>query len=282
MKPYFILSLIVAASLLTACTKGGSDDSDSGGGGGNPGDVHTECGVVVGGKLRNPVDLSEGEKGVIKSVSSGNVMIVTINGQDRLIRLLGIDEISYGMQEVAKGFVQQDAGGEITFFPATNACTVPVPGGAAEGGMIITGHGTSLGEDLLQRGYVQSVDSGGTCGEELVSSCYQALREMAPDVLGTIRDFLWKPASEGGISPGKLVVLVDACNADVVVNGEHLKYDGPSNGRCSLGRSTKPGCAYGSNIKVEVFDLNGRGVYAFPDGKLYYTVNNGCTRQEFR
>lgn len=103
-----------------------------------------------------------------------------------------------------------------------------------------------------------------------------------PQFAGEIRDFLWKPRSDGGYSPGNLVVLVDACAVDVIVNGETLVDYGPGNGRCTTARSQKPGCSYGQGVRVEVVDIATRLPYTFPGGATYYTVANGCNREEFK
>lgn len=103
-----------------------------------------------------------------------------------------------------------------------------------------------------------------------------------PEFAGEIRDFLWKPRSDGGFSPGNLVVLVDACDVDVIVNGEILVDYGPGNGRCTTARSQSPGCTYGQGVRVEVIDRVTRLPYKFPNGEGFYTVANGCNREEFK
>ncbi len=277
---------ILACFLLVLFSVGGCTKSgDDGGGGGDepvPGEVQTDCGVVTGGKLKNPVALADGKPATVKS-SNGNTVIVSTAEGDILVKLLGIGSIDHDLRPAVASTIQELSAGGVTFFPADPACSISVDGGNASGGTIITGGGISLAEELIHRGLVQYIDSGSACGENLVSSCMEALMESSPRILGMIDDFLWKPESDGQKTPGKLVVLLSACNADIVVNGEHLQYDGPSNGRCSLGRSnSKTGCDFGANVKVEVFDQDNGGVYLFPDGKPYYTVRHGCNREEFK
>jgi len=100
---------------------------------------------------------------------------------------------------------------------------------------------------------------------------------------GQITDFLWKPESDAhSPSPGTLAILVNACNADVRVNGTSLAYSGPSNGRCTTARGPRSGCGYGQNVKVEIIDPVSGVPYFFPTGEPFYIVTNGCNREEFR
>lgn len=283
MRSRAILFILLSAAFCFSCTKGGSDDSggDSPAG---PGEVRTDCGIVQGEELRNPVAIDSGKKGTIKNVSDIDLFIVSLDKGDVLVKLLGIGPAAPDMKSLGIKYIEEVARNEVTLFePGNDPCPVAVSGGTALMGEIITKAGTSLAEDLIKKGYVSSLEPTGSCGQGMIGSCYQALKDSAPPILGVINDFLWKPESDGEKTPGKLVVLVSACNADIVVNGEHLDYDSPSSGRCTLSRSTtKSGCDFGNNVRVEVFDRDGGGVYAFPDGNLYYTVTSGCTRQEFK
>ncbi len=104
----------------------------------------------------------------------------------------------------------------------------------------------------------------------------------SPSAAGTnffMRRFLWKPVSE---SDGNLVVLVDPQNVDVLVSGstsETLRDTGPSNGRGTTARASRPGCEFGENVRVQFFQ-NGQPI-GFIDGTSTVTIQNGCEREEF-
>jgi hypothetical protein len=103
----------------------------------------------------------------------------------------------------------------------------------------------------------------------------------APVSTLVIDDFLWKPVSD---SDGKLAVLVNPFGARIDVNGaisETLRPIGPGNGRGSTGRGSFPGCAFGNNVTVEVFDRTGARI-RLKDGRDFITVPFGCSRFEFK
>jgi hypothetical protein len=105
----------------------------------------------------------------------------------------------------------------------------------------------------------------------------------AGQTAGEITDFLWKPRADGGFNNGLLVVLVSACDAQVLVNGTELIDFGPSNGRCTTARSlSTTGCGFGSNIRVEVIARQSGLPYRFPSGETFFTIPNGCNRTEFK
>jgi len=91
--------------------------------------------------------------------------------------------------------------------------------------------------------------------------------------------FLWKPSATSSYNPGGLIIHNDSCNASAFVNGEKLKDYGPGNGRCGTYRSMKPGCQYGTNIKVEIFDNKTNQPYYYKDNP-YVIIPNGCQRVE--
>lgn len=95
----------------------------------------------------------------------------------------------------------------------------------------------------------------------------------------TFSKFLWKPKAESSYNPGGLIIHNDSCNAKAIVNGVELKDYGPGNGRCGTYRHAKTGCAWGNNVKVEIFDiLTGKPYYA--EDKPYIIIPNGCSRVE--
>ena len=152
----------------------------------------------------------------------------------------------------------------------------PVFDGGAEGilGQIFTLGGENLNELLLESGSVASTSD--SCGGELIQSCYQGLETIEDVSFLTIGRFLWKPVSE---RDGSLVVLVDAFNVQVVVNGETLTDFGPSNGFGTTARASRSGAAFGGNITVEFFDLEGRRVL-LNNGNSTITIPNGSQRVE--
>ena len=285
MKKALTASLLAALFIVAACTKSGGSGDSGGGDSGEPagsGEVRTDCGVVYDEELHNPATLADGVKATVKSANNGNVLVVATDKGNELIKLHALQPAPGNLVSAADNFIMQAASGSVTLFRASTNCTVNVGGGTAFNGQIITASGKSLSEELLLRGYVTSFETSGACGEGLVGPCYKALKESDADsIAGTVSRFLWKPEAAGEVSSGRLVVLTDACNADIIVNGEHLKYDGENNGYCSIGRAPKTGCAYGGNAKVEIRRLSDGASYLFPDGTRYYTIPNGCSRVEF-
>ncbi len=79
--------------------------------------------------------------------------------------------------------------------------------------------------------------------------------------------FLWKPVSE---SNGKLVILTNPTTS-LVVDGETLSDNGPSNGRCTTSRASKSGCSFGEDVLVAVTSLAEFRIIRIP---------NGCQRYE--
>lgn len=103
----------------------------------------------------------------------------------------------------------------------------------------------------------------------------------------TISWFLWKPSSE---RDGNLVILVDPEKIDVVVEkadgSRHTGHDfGPSNGRGTTSRFSKPGCWFGHNVKVYHYDReDGGSLVLTKSGARSKDLADGCKRydQDFR
>ena len=76
-----------------------------------------------------------------------------------------------------------------------------------------------------------------------------------------------------------MVVLLNPA-ATVKVSGITLKNGAPANGRATVARGDRPGCAYGTKVRIEARDSRGR-ILLFPGSKRYYTVTDGCQRTEF-
>ncbi len=139
-------------------------------------------------------------------------------------------------------------------------------------GLCSVGCGDDSGDDVSDQS-----------GDAAVNEGLATAPPPAPTYAGSITDFLWKPRAESNYNKGLLVIHASPCNLDVVVNGEQLRDYGPGNGRCVTARSTtRSGCGYGSNVKVEIFDSTTGLPYLFPDGNPHYIIPSGCNRTEFR
>ena len=285
-KGQFHTILICLLFALAGCTKSGSGDGADNGGenADDGGDFTPDCGVVLNGELENSVSKSQGIATRITDVLSGSTVSLLLDGGPLLVKLHGIQGADDFLQGQAVDLLRSLAGGRAYFYQATETCSVSVSGGGrGTSGHVLIEDGRSLTEELIKAGLSGSIQRSGTCSEELIASCYSALREQAPEEpAGMVTDFIWKPESDGGYRPGDLVVLASPCNADILVNGNALDDFGSYQGYCTLARGTRPGCSYGANVKVEVRDRSTGRLYAFPDGKLYYTVANGCNRAEFQ
>lgn len=282
--PFFLLIIGIAA--VTGCTKSDSSSDNGGGGSGGGGDVPARgCGVVYKGVLEESVPSDAGKKGRIKSVTSSNTVIFSFSEGDILVKLFGLEKAEADFEDFAKAVIAEKGAGEVTFYQATDICTVSIDSGQGTTGAIINSQGKNLSEELIRSGFSGQIDSYGSCGEDLVSSCYNTIKDVdAPHYAGVITNLLWKPEGDGEVSKGKLVLAVNACPVDITANGEHLTTAAPecSYGRYnSFGRGPKSGCSYGNNVRVEVKDLDTEAPYLFPDGKTSYTVANGCQRTEF-
>lgn len=287
LRGLLFLLLLTAALAQSGCTK-----SSGGDGGGETedesvdtaGDFTPDCGVVLNGSLQNTVSRGQGVSTRVSDVLGPNTVALLLDGGPILVKLHGISGAAEFQSQQAVDLLRSLSAGRAYFYQSTETCSVTVAGGGrGTSGQVIMENGTSLTEELIKAGLSGAIQSSGTCAENLTYSCYSALREQAPDEpAGQVTDFIWKPESDGGYRPGDLVVLASPCDADIKVNGSALDDFGSYHQYCTLARGNKPGCSYGSNIKVEVIDRGTGRAYAFPDGKLYYTVGNGCSRYEFQ
>ena len=296
-KASLVTLIAVSAILLImlgGCTKsssdGGSDDStDTGdvnaGPASSASEFTTSCGVVLGGLIKNPVTPAEGE--FFSTVRALGSNLLSVNGANGaiLIKLHAIGQSSRFQSSGAKNLLDDLASGGAYFFKATTDCTVTTSGGGVgTSGQLFTPNGKSFSEELITAGLAGDFDSSGSCGEGLIASCYAALKASStPDSAGEITDFLWKPEADSDYNKGKLIIHADPCDTRVVVNGEELGQFGAGNGRCTTARSlTKSGCAFGANIKVEIFDEATGAPYLFPGGQPYIIIPNGCDRVEVK
>lgn len=293
----FVSLLVAGVFAATGCGSGSGDDGDDDGidqgdpdDAGSPGSGQsftTDCGTVLNGALVNPVRSSDGF--FATSVTAITSSLFVLNGPQgpQLVKLLGLS-IEEGDTGAARDVAISLVSGGAYFFPASSTCAFTAPGGGqGTQGQLISASGVSIAEAVIKSGTSTAVEASGGCGESLIGGCYQALFDAAippvPPSIGEIRDFLWKPKSEGGYNPGLLSILVDACDVRVLVNEDELPDFGGTNGRCTTARSTtKSGCDYGSNVKVQVLDRSTGAPYLFPGDVTEYIIPNGCSRVEFK
>ncbi|MFN8391157.1 MAG: hypothetical protein U0136_12775 [Bdellovibrionota bacterium] len=290
-KPKFLLSLCFFCGLV-ACG-GGGGGSESGAGVETAesaivtGERANACGTVVDGELRNPVSLEDGTFYQHVSVVAPNVVGLDSASGPLLVKLLALDSTvdaraDLSMQKLASLV----ADGAYFFTPRSTCTTTTATGGVGVSGQLITPAGLDVGEEMVKAGFGGTLQSTGSCGEDLVSGCYASLQEQfAPKNAGLITEFLWKPSSDGEFAPGKLAVLIntDPCDVIIVANGEVLQNYGPSNGRCMTARSlTRSGCEFGANAKVEILNRETHLPYVFPDGQLFIINPDGCERLQFK
>lgn len=272
----------------TACTKPAEEENstprsgDGSGGSIGEGDgFKTSCGVVHDGDLSNPISREDGSAVRVKSVAGANLVILqkvdqTEPSPEFLVKLHGIRGAQ--RQESAMHILERLSFGTVYFFPAEESCAVDLAGGG-KGliGQVVTGNGKSFSEELAQSG-LADVDAGDACGGDQIGSCLDALKATEKPGKGEMRKFLWKPLSD---TKGNIAVIHELhCNTEVFVNGEQWVYVGGGNGRCGTFKASRPGCAYGGNIKVEVIDKASGQPYTHA-GQPFVTVPSGCGRFEF-
>ena len=243
----------------------------------------SNCGIVDDGSLQNPIAADEGVLGTITQVVSSNAFVMQLPEGPQLVKLHGIDEVTNEYRERTLATLNSIIGRSVLFVNAGKDCTATVAGGGLgrTGQLLDPEDGTSLSEAIIGAG-ISGTFSDGTCNEALVTSCYRALKSQvtpAPTAAGVVGDLLWKPEAESVFNPGKLVVHVDQCNVRVVANGQTLEEFGPGNGRCTTARSlSTSGCGFGSNIRLQVFDISSGLPYRFNNGQTTFIVPNGCAR----
>lgn len=268
--------LLSAVLLLSACTKSGSDENVSGV------DLDgleffTDCGVVLNGFLKNPVNATEGIVGTVEVIASNQIIFRT-GTSEILVKLQGINASGGSNEAKAVQFLRNLSGNtQAVFIQASDGCTsVVAGGGVASVGQLFTLSGLSFAEELVKSGFA-SVERNDVCSGVLVGPCYIALEETDAPVGAAISNFLWKPSSE---RDGNLVILYSPGGATTVVNGETLTDFGASNGRGTTARANKSGAGFGTNITVEAFNSEGIPLQ-FPGGATSFTIPNGANRVEF-
>lgn len=286
-----ITAIICAAILLlcSGCTKedsssdGGSDTSprDNSDGTADAGELKTSCGVVFGGSASNPIAKADGIAVRVKTVTGPNLAIVQNVDQstptgEYLVKLHGVS--GSARPDAAIATLKRLSYGTLYFYPAQADCIATLPGGG-QGviGQLVTNEGQSLSEELIKSG-LGDVDAADACGGGEIGECLTGLKGSGIKPKGEMRKFLWKPQSD---TKGNIAVVHELhCNVELIVNGQKFEYVGGGNGRCGTYKATRPGCAYGANIRVEVIDKTSGQPYT-RNGQPYVIVPNGCSRFEF-
>ena len=273
MNRSFFCSLLLAGSLLSSagCTQ---EDTDSGSSG-ETGSLKSDCGTVYKGEKKLPIDKGNAQKGTV-TVLGENLLLFKSPQDTRLVKLHNLAVQS----EAAKSSAAKNrlsalaAEGEVYYYQATKDCETEVENGTLGSlGQFFSTKGTNFSEALIKAG-LANLDTD-ECSGELLSKCYSALGEQAQETIaGQLEEFLWKPVSD---SNGKLAVHSGPYDASVIVAGERGTDQGGGNGFGSLARFTKPGCAYGANVKVQVIDSESGAAYTF-NGSDTITIPNGCNR----
>lgn len=280
------LVLILSCLSLFSCQKpveeNGSSPAAPGGAQNLSGEATTDCGVVFGGKLSNPVSMADGEEVRIKEVMGNNLVSIQSTSLQssgpQLLKLHGVASGPSTTSQAARNMIRNLAGSKAYFYKASEDCETTVQGGKGTIGHLISSKGVSINESLISAG-LADVDTKDACGGDMIAGCFNALKGQGVEPMGEMKDFLWKPKSD---TKGDIVVILEKhCATRIVVNGTEFKSSGASNGRCNTSPGTRPGCAYGSNIKVEVIDINSGRPYTYK-GKPYVVVPNGCQRFEFK
>ena len=275
-----MVSCLILGALVAGCGSDSNDSNDSSSlpTGGDTVSITTDCGVVVGGTLENPASVDTSRVATVKHVVDSNLLIITVGGQDLLVKLQGIAGLS---SSNAKDFVTALSAGETVYYvPAKADCTAAVPGGVASVGQLVTASGKSFTEEIITGGVSGEIETSGACGEEQLAACYTALKALVPTTSGKeVSNFLWKPNSESPYNPGGTSILFNPCGR-VFVNGEEFPDYGATNGRCITARSARPGCSFGSNVKIEILDAES-GLPVTFGGNTSFTIPNGCNRTSF-
>lgn len=283
--PTTIVFISILLAGFAGCKKPSEDGSlgpsDQRGGGEARNEITTDCGIVFNGELLNPVNTGDGEAVRVREIIGSNLVSIESSAPQSsgriLLKLHGIGSAPADRAQAAMSMIREASGGDLTFFKATPDCDVTLQGGG-QGviGQLVSRSGESVSEKLVKAGLVE-VDQADACGGEKIAQCLNALKGSEVKSMGEMEMFLWKPNSE---KDGNLVIHEVHCNADAYVNGQKLQYTGSGNGRCGTYRASRPGCAFGSNIKVEVIDKSSGRPYS-RNGQPFVTIPNGCQRVEF-
>jgi len=223
----------------------------------------------VNGKYKNPVADSDGEIVFFVSASASNLIIVQRqDGQDILVRLLGITDEPRSRLTAAKSIISSFASDGLLFVPA--GCTDSAASNAIVGS-VFNRAGENLAE-LLVTGGVASANTVDICGGAQIAQCLVTISNSDPINSGPLSTFLWKPVSD---SDENLAIHSGPFGTTVLVNGVAGQNQGPGNGFGSLARFPRPGCAYGG-ARVEVLDSDGLPYTV--GGRTSFTIPSPCGR----
>ena len=272
-------SIFLAAALLLSvgCTKEDSSDDSSASASSESGSFRTSCGTVYKGDLQNPIDKDDAQKGKI-TVAGANLLIFESSegGSKALLKLhdLGVQYDDARAKAAQFRMKNLAAEGDVYYYQATKGCEVELDnGGKGTIGQVFSAKGTNFSEALISTG-LANIETD-ECNGNLLTSCYTALEEEAAQTIaGELDSFLWKPISD---SNGRLAIHTGPYDTTVIVLGETGTNSGPGNGYGSLARFSKPGCAYGAEVKVRVVDTSSGAAYTL-NGNDTITIPNGCNR----
>ena len=246
------------------------------------GSLSTSCGLPIDGQLQKKLKSTPFMKARLNDVVSAELYIFSSvdDGSSVLIKLPAVADNSTSSTQRynIRSLIANE--GTVSLYKTREDCVVEVPGGGkAFIANVVLGNGKVLAEELLKTGLLK-VDEI-VCEPQEILSCYNSLyRKDFGTTIGdqVVSNFLWKPVSD---KDGKLTVLLNPGGVDVYVGNEKLSHSGSGNGRATIVRGNKQGCNYPAPIRVKVIDSNGKLV-AFPGGKAYYDIPNGCKRTEFK
>ena len=281
-----VLGVLAIASCSSGGGGGDGDDSDFEGTSFTPGSViepgATKCGVVNNGNLENPPSYGEAEPVSLVAVHDSNLVEVNRGGNSTLIKLHAMGNTA-GFDNTAARSVLSSVAATDTLYLFEAGCSAQTSLGEATVGQVITAGGRSFSEAVIEERVGGVIGGTGECDETAMSSCYSLINSTvgaAPVSGQQVSDFLWKPNSESPYNPGGVSILLNPCDVRVLVNGQEFLEYPTGNGRCTTVRSGKPGCEFGSSVKVEILEKGtGNPVYFGTSSSV--TIPNGCDRFEY-
>ena len=131
------------------------------------------CGVV-GESLR---ESAEAKDGVFLSRASAlalNVVSADPGTGPVVVKLLAL-ESSGAASETALARLSELVSEGVYLFQRPEPCSVTTSVGVGISGQLVTPSGLDVAEQLVREGLAGSIAAAGTCGEELLASCYQSL-----------------------------------------------------------------------------------------------------------
>ena len=157
---HFLLSIFLLC--LLSCSESGED-------------LRTACGVVVKGKLQNPVSSEDGIWVTVTNViSESRVTVRDSDGEATLVQLQGVKDVSE--DDANSGAIEflKSLDNEAYFFRAEDNCTNKKDNIRLIPGAIVTQGELSYAEELISNGFGEP-DTKDSCSSNLVRNCYAAL-----------------------------------------------------------------------------------------------------------